>query len=102
MDYQLIKADSALCSQTDPELFFAQEVNTQAAYLDMKAAKRLCASCPLTMLCLRTAIENKEEYGIWGGATPRERNKITTKQQAEAFVVHLKNNFTGSTSRRRR
>jgi hypothetical protein len=37
-----------------------------------------------------TAMMNKEEYGIWGGATPRERKGLRTKNQVIAFVSDLK------------
>jgi hypothetical protein len=33
---------------------------------------------------------NKEEYGIWGGSTVRERRAIKTKTQAVTFVQKLK------------
>jgi hypothetical protein len=33
---------------------------------------------------------NKEEHGIWGGSTVRERRSIKTKSQAVTFVKKLK------------
>jgi hypothetical protein len=33
---------------------------------------------------------NKEEYGIWGGSTVRDRRAIKTKSQAVTFVKKLK------------
>lgn len=35
--------------------------------------KAICAQCPLVEACLKDAIDNKEEYGVWGGTTPGER-----------------------------
>lgn len=55
---------------------------------DIRTAKRHCSgtpatseteeihACPLIELCLRTALENKEPYGVWGGTSPYERRKM--------------------------
>ncbi len=105
MNYQLIKADAAVCSETDPELFFAQETelsSSKAVYVNARIAKHFCAICPLTLMCLTTAIKNDEAFGIWGGATPRERNKLTTSAQREAFVDKLRDQFTTIETKRRR
>lgn len=105
MDYQLVKADTALCSEVDPELFFTQDsdlMNGKAIYLDVRGAKHLCAKCPLTMMCLTTAVKNEEDFGIWGGSTPRERVHLTTTVARERFVADLKKNFSTLESRRRR
>ena len=45
--------------------------------------------CPLALACLTTALHNKEEYGIWGGATPNERKKLKTRTQAKKFLFDL-------------
>lgn len=105
MNKSLVKTTDALCAETDPELFFAQdseEENGKASYVSTSMAKHLCAQCPLTLQCLRTAVENKEEYGIWGGAMPRERRYIHTKAQAEAFVAKLKLSHTSIKRNRKR
>lgn len=39
----------------------------------VKLAKSLCAECPIRKDCLEYAVEAKEEWGIWGGLTSRER-----------------------------
>lgn len=46
-----------------------QKFNSQVEY-----AKSLCASCDVVEQCLQFALDNKIEYGIWGGTTPEERN----------------------------
>ena len=45
-----------------PELFFADSP------AEVEQAKALCASCPLQQLCLQTALELGEPWGVWGGA----------------------------------
>jgi hypothetical protein len=35
-------------------------------------AKKVCSTCPVSGYCLDYAIENNEQYGVWGGKTPKE------------------------------
>jgi WhiB family transcriptional regulator, redox-sensing transcriptional regulator len=60
----------ALCAQTDHEAFFP-EVGRSA-----REARGVCARCPVTAECLEWAVEHDERFGIWGGATARERVKL--------------------------
>lgn len=62
----------ALCGQTDPELFFAEQQGTGT----INAAKRICNECPVRIDCLEWALKNDERYGVWGGTTPRERARL--------------------------
>jgi WhiB family redox-sensing transcriptional regulator len=59
--------DGACAEEGSPDLFF-EDGNTQAA-------KEVCASCPLATACLDYAFDN-EEFGVWGGTTPEERQAI--------------------------
>lgn len=77
----------ALCAQTDPEAFFPDKGGTS------NHARAICAKCPLTLQCLLTALDNREEYGVWGGSGPRERRRLTTKTQAVDFVRTLRAEF---------
>lgn len=87
----VIDASDALCAEIDPELWFPSVENgrVQASYEAAGYAKSVCARCPISLACLLTALHNKEEYGIWGGATPRERKAIKTKAQAKTFLLTL-------------
>jgi WhiB family redox-sensing transcriptional regulator len=66
---------SAACAQADPEVFFpvAGRFGSDEA---VKAAKGVCAGCPVRRECLEYALGNGEAHGIWGGATPAEREKM--------------------------
>ena len=74
----------ALCAQTDPEAFFPEKGGTS------NLARAICAKCPLTLQCLLTALDNREEFGVWGGAGPKERKQLRTKTQAVEFVRKLR------------
>lgn len=43
------------------------------------AAKKACLGCPARLDCLRTAIDNDERWGVWGGLAPGERWQLTHK-----------------------
>ncbi|GAA5223313.1 WhiB family transcriptional regulator [Membranihabitans marinus] len=66
----------ALCSQTDPELFFPDRGETA------RSAIRVCASCPVQRECLVKAMAEEAErtgerrFGIRGGIPPRTREAI--------------------------
>ena len=85
----IIHVKDPLCAQTDPEMFFPSDTNREG-YATSKYAKSICAQCDYTVQCLMTALMNKEEHGIWGGATVPERRYIRTKAQAVEFVRKLK------------
>jgi WhiB family redox-sensing transcriptional regulator len=73
--------ETPLCSTTDPEIFFPQDVEfngrTTASpkYHNLAAAKELCSKCPLQIQCLEYAIRNSE-MGIWGGTTESQREGL--------------------------
>jgi WhiB family transcriptional regulator, redox-sensing transcriptional regulator len=48
-----------------------------------KAAKAICARCPVRSECLDYALVSKEPFGIWGGTSERERRRLR-KRKVEA------------------
>lgn len=62
--------EDALCAETDPEIFFPEKGG------DVRAAKKVCAACPVRDECLAHALANHERFGVWGGLTERNRRKI--------------------------
>ena len=49
--------------------FFPENRRSEGA----KLAKQFCGVCQVRQQCLRFALDNDEQYGIWGGTDPRER-----------------------------
>src|SRR3712207_8902031 len=43
---------------------------------DQKRARVLCSGCPVRFECLAEALDNRIEWGIWGGMTERERRLL--------------------------
>lgn len=66
------------CRDTDPDLWFVEHAEVGYSY---KLATQLCATCPVQNLCATYAIKAGEEYGIWGGLTPRQRQKMRSANQ---------------------
>ena len=68
----------ALCSQTDPEVFFPEKGGST------RDAKRVCAQCEVREQCLQWAIDHDERFGIWGGMSERERRKYKKEHKEQA------------------
>ena len=49
---------------------------------DQKRASLLCATCPVRSDCLAEALDNRIEWGVWGGMTERER-RLLLRQRAD-------------------
>jgi len=49
---------------------------------DQKRARLLCVGCPVRFECLAEALDNRIEWGVWGGLTERER-RLLLRQRAD-------------------
>lgn len=43
---------------------------------DQKRARTVCNGCPVRSDCLAEALDNRIEWGVWGGMTERERRQL--------------------------
>jgi WhiB family redox-sensing transcriptional regulator len=59
----------AACRNGDPDALFVQGA-------EQNVAKRICRSCPVRLECLADALDNRIEFGVWGGMTERERRAL--------------------------
>lgn len=60
----------AVCAQVDGDLFFPEKGGST------REAKRVCAGCPVQTECLAYALAHDERFGVWGGVTERERDRM--------------------------
>jgi WhiB family transcriptional regulator, redox-sensing transcriptional regulator len=60
-------ANEAACRDADPEIFFPEKGGTP------RAAKQVCARCPVSVECLEYALGNGLDYGVWGGVSMHDR-----------------------------
>lgn len=87
-------ADSA-CVGMPTHLWFADTRSRRAAQ-----ATRVCATCPVQPLCLGASLVYGDEYGIWGGLPPEEREPLSQRlRDGEPLIEVLK---SAARPRRRR
>lgn len=55
---------------------FYPELGVKGAAKQVREMKMFCRECSVILDCLSYALENDEQFGIWGGMTPKERSKI--------------------------
>lgn len=67
----------AACFGRGNERWFADGQGSQ-----LRAARALCAGCPVIATCLDAALVHKEEYGIWGGCGEAERRTFARCRDA--------------------
>lgn len=66
-------ASQAKCLGQDPDALF---VRGRAQH----DAKAVCKHCPVLAQCLAEALDNRTEFGVWGGMTERERRALLRKR----------------------
>ncbi len=74
----------AACRDMDSAMFFhPSHERGPAAHARDKAAKEICAACPVIDACRRHALTVQESYGVWGGLTARERDVILLAERRQ-------------------
>ena len=62
-------ASRGACRTADPDTLFVQGAA-------QNRVKTVCMSCPVRTECLADALDNRIEFGVWGGMTERERRAL--------------------------
>ena len=67
--------------QNDPNWWFGDSEDPDEKYnnAERERAVALCGDCPLITVCLTNAITQNEQYGVWGGATPAQRQHMKSR-----------------------
>lgn len=68
-------AAKALCRGIDPDALFVRGAKQREAAV-------ICRRCPVMTECGAEALDNKVEFGVWGGMTERQRRALL-KQHPE-------------------
>jgi WhiB family transcriptional regulator, redox-sensing transcriptional regulator len=63
----------AACRDESPDTLF---VSGAAQH----RAKSVCRGCPVRTECLADALDNRVEFGVWGGLTERERRALLRRR----------------------
>ncbi|MGV0992927.1 MAG: WhiB family transcriptional regulator [Mycobacterium sp.] len=59
----------ALCRATDPDQLFVRGAAQRKAAV-------ICRHCPVITECGADALDNRVEFGVWGGMTERQRRAL--------------------------
>ncbi|MDN5725353.1 MAG: WhiB family transcriptional regulator [Propionibacteriales bacterium] len=59
---------------------------------NQKQASLFCSGCPVRVDCLAEALDNKIEWGVWGGLTERERRSLLRRR---SDVISWRNALAG-------
>ncbi|WP_026422931.1 WhiB family transcriptional regulator [Actinokineospora inagensis] len=63
----------AMCQDEDPDGLFVRGA-------EQRKAKMVCIACPVRTECLAEALDNRIEFGVWGGMTERERRALLRRR----------------------
>lgn len=63
----------ATCRDEDPDGLFVRGA-------EQRKAKMVCVACPVRTECLAEALDNRIEFGVWGGMTERERRALLRRR----------------------
>ena len=63
----------AACRTSDPDALFVQGAA-------QNRAKVICQGCQVRTECLADALDNRVEFGVWGGLTERERRALLRRR----------------------
>lgn len=65
------------CRNADPDRFFVEDGCLPSHRMAReREAKALCAACPVLRECLRHALTVREPFGVWGGLSSAERDRL--------------------------
>lgn len=67
--------EQAACRDYPTNLFFLEQFENQY-HNKLSRAREVCGVCPVAEDCLRFALNNHIQYGIWAGTTPLQRKAM--------------------------
>lgn len=76
--------DEAACQDMSGELFFGPDGERAQARFDRETqAVQVCAGCPVRQACRSHALTRPEPYGVWGGLTELDRQRLRKARGAD-------------------
>lgn len=77
--------DKANCKGKTSVFYPDRNTRGRGVKPDNTAALFLCSECVVREACLAVALKNREEFGVWGGTTPRGRRRILSERKRMAL-----------------
>lgn len=74
----------AACRDAGDRLFFGDDPDERPTLRlsDLAKARAICAQCPVARTCLHWALTKPERFGIWGGTSGRQRDRMALQLEA--------------------
>ncbi|SDM05986.1 WhiB family transcriptional regulator, redox-sensing transcriptional regulator [Corynebacterium mycetoides] len=73
----------ATCRTGDPDALFVRGA-------EQRKAAAICRGCPVVMECRADALDNRIEFGVWGGLTERQRRAVLRQNpHVTDWAAHL-------------
>jgi len=66
------------CQGLDAEIFYPENED------HAEFALSVCGQCAVRIACLDYALDTREQQGVWGGATARDRRKMLRQRRQSA------------------
>lgn len=90
---RLAWTSQAMCRSIDPDELFVRGAA-------QRKAANICRHCPVMMECAADALDNKVEFGVWGGLTERQRRALLKQHPdvtswSEFFEAHRRRQAVG-------
>jgi len=64
-----------LCNEIGVEWFYPETGENATV------AKKICEKCPVIAECLAYALKHDEQYGVWGGKSPTQRDRLRSTRR---------------------
>jgi WhiB family redox-sensing transcriptional regulator len=78
------------------EIFFGVESVRRGPILSLgvlRHAREVCDQCPVQRECLTHALTLPEQYGVWGGTSGNEREKMRRRLDSGMSVTTVVSNY---------
>lgn len=79
---ELAKVQRSTPCAREPDLFFTAEAPGNEDLIEL--AKAHCMFCPVKARCLALGMELNDQWAIYGGTTPKERNQLRQELEEAA------------------
>lgn len=71
---------AAACREVAPEVMFPVDG------AGVEAAKRICAECVVQEECLEYALTTRQDHGVWGGTSERQRRRMLKARRLPLII----------------
>ncbi len=68
--------EEAVCGGAETEAFYSDTERFLR-----RLTEQYCKKCPVMNQCLEYALASEDQFGVWGGTTPRQRREMLKQKQ---------------------